>query len=38
MALDGIEWPLRTLTPQRMHVNLVPFTRSGGRSLGGVLR
>lgn len=31
-----IEWPLCTLQPQQSAANLVPFTRSGGRSLGGV--
>ncbi len=31
-----IEWPLCVLRPQRASANLVPFSRSGGRSLGGV--
>lgn len=31
-----IEWPICLLTPQTMGVNLVPFTRSGGRTLGGI--
>lgn len=31
-----ITWPLCTLTPQTASADLVPFTRSGGRTLGGV--
>lgn len=31
-----IQWPICTLNPQSMGVNLVPFSRSGGRTLGGV--
>ncbi|MBY3543677.1 hypothetical protein HFN71_28765 [Rhizobium laguerreae] len=34
--VDIIEWPFCTLTPQQVTPGLVPFTRSGGRSLGGV--
>lgn len=30
-----IHWPLCVLTPLSMSANIVPFTRSGGRSLGG---
>lgn len=33
---DIIEWPFCALTPQQVAPCLVPFTRSGGRSLGGV--
>lgn len=33
---DIITWPLCTLTPQSASADLVPFTRSGGRTLGGV--
>lgn len=31
-----IEWPLCVLRPQQASAHLVPFSRSGGRSLGGV--
>lgn len=31
-----IEWPLCVLRPQQMSANLVPFTRSGGPTLGGI--
>lgn len=31
-----LHWPCCTLRPQRIGINLVPFTRSGGRSLGGI--
>lgn len=31
-----IEWPICVLRPQKASANLVPFTRTGGRSLGGV--
>lgn len=31
-----IEWPICVLRPQQASANLVPFTRTGGRSLGGV--
>ncbi|MGO6737119.1 hypothetical protein ACC732_04380 [Rhizobium ruizarguesonis] len=34
--VDIIEWPFCTLTPQQVAPCLVPFTRSGGKSLGGV--
>lgn len=33
---DIIVWPVCLLRPQQPAANLVPFTRSGGRSLGGV--
>lgn len=33
---DIIEWPLCVLTPQTASANLVPFTRSGGTTLGGI--
>jgi hypothetical protein len=33
---DIIEWPFCTLTPSQVAPCLVPFTRSGGKSLGGV--
>jgi len=33
---NTIVWPTRLLTPTRTWHNLVPFSRSGGRSLGGV--
>ncbi|TCU25282.1 hypothetical protein [Rhizobium laguerreae] len=36
MASDIIEWPGDLLVPGECRPNLVPFTRSGGRSLGGV--
>ncbi|MGZ2455456.1 hypothetical protein [Rhizobium anhuiense] len=36
MAADIIEWPGDMLVPGECRPNLVPFTRSGGRSLGGV--
>jgi hypothetical protein len=35
MVADAIEWP-RMLCPRECSPNPVPFTRSGGRSLGGV--
>lgn len=31
-----IEWPRCVLRPQQISANVVPFTRSGGKSLGGV--
>lgn len=31
-----IVWPHELLVPEECHPNLVPFTRSGGRTLGGV--
>lgn len=31
-----IEWPICVLRPQQMSANLVAYTRSGGRTLGGV--
>jgi hypothetical protein len=34
--VDIIEWPFCTLTPSQVSPCPVPFTRSGGRSLGGV--
>lgn len=34
--VDVIEWPFCILTPQQVAPCLVPFTRSGGKSLGGV--
>jgi hypothetical protein len=33
---DNIVWPICVLRPQQAAANLVPFTRSGGRSLGGL--
>jgi hypothetical protein len=33
---DIIEWPFCLLTPRQVQATVVPFTRSGGRSLGGV--
>jgi len=33
-----ITWPARTLTPQSSPFDLRPFSRSGGRTLGGVSR
>jgi hypothetical protein len=33
---DIIAWPFCVLRPQQASANLVPFTRSGGRSLGGI--
>jgi hypothetical protein len=35
MVVDAIEWP-RMLCPRECQLSQVPFTRSGGRSLGGV--
>jgi hypothetical protein len=35
---DIIEWPLCILRPQQVSANLVSFSRSGGRSIGGVER
>ncbi|MBY5553719.1 hypothetical protein J0664_06090 [Rhizobium leguminosarum] len=34
--VDIVEWPLCLLTPSQVQANVVAFTRSGGRSLGGV--
>ncbi|MBB4192801.1 hypothetical protein [Rhizobium aethiopicum] len=34
--VDVVEWPFCLLTPQQVQANVVAFTRSGGRSLGGV--
>lgn len=33
---DILVWPVELLTPEECRPNIVPFTRSGGRSLGGV--
>jgi hypothetical protein len=33
---DIIAWPPDLLVPEECHPNLVPYTRSGGRSLGGI--
>lgn len=33
---DILVWPAELLTPEECRPNIVPFTRSGGRSLGGV--
>ncbi|WP_283195488.1 hypothetical protein [Rhizobium sp. AN80A] len=33
---DAIIWPYCTLKPQQVAANLVPFSRTSGRSLGGV--
>lgn len=35
---DIIVWPICVLRPQQSAANLVPFSRSGGRSLGGIER
>lgn len=34
--VDIMEWPDCVLRPQTVAANLVPFTRTGGRSLGGI--
>lgn len=31
-----VVWPLCVLTPHQISANVVPFTRSGGRTLGGI--
>lgn len=31
-----IQWPVGVLTPQQASADLVPFSRSGGRTLGGI--
>lgn len=36
MAIDIIEWPICVLRPQMISADLVPYTRSGGRTLGGI--
>jgi hypothetical protein len=36
--VDIIAWPICVLRPQQISPNLVPFTRTGGKSLGGVER
>lgn len=33
---DIITWPVNLLTPEECRPNLAPFTRSGGKSLGGL--
>lgn len=33
---DVLVWPICTLRPQQASANLVPFSRSGGRTLGGI--
>lgn len=33
---DILEWPRNLLVPRACRANVVPFTRSGGRSLGGI--
>lgn len=38
MSVDFIHWPADLLTPRASPFNPAPFTRSGGRSLGGVSR
>jgi hypothetical protein len=35
---DYIDWPICLLGPRETDANLVPFTRGGGRSLGGLER
>lgn len=35
---DILNWPAGLLTPQSSPFNIVPFSRSGGRSLGGISR
>jgi hypothetical protein len=34
--VDIIQWPFCLLTPRQVQANVVAFTRSGGKSLGGV--
>jgi len=36
IVADIIVWPFCVLHPQQPSANIVPFTRSGGRSLGGI--
>jgi hypothetical protein len=36
--VDIINWPICLLRPQAASANVVPFTRSGGASLGGIER
>jgi hypothetical protein len=36
LMAEIIQWPLCVLRPQTASANLVPFSRSGGRTLGGV--
>ena len=36
MASNIVEWPRDLLKPGECRPNIVPFTRSGGRSLGGI--
>lgn len=36
--LDYVHWPIDLLPAQSVPFNPVPFTRSGGRSLGGIAR
>lgn len=38
MAIDIVHWPANLLCPASATVASVPFTRSGGRSLGGIER
>lgn len=38
MSVDFIEWPDEILPPQMVSFTPHPFTRSGGRSLGGISR
>lgn len=35
---DILHWPAGLLTPQSSPFDIVPFSRTGGRSLGGVMR
>ena len=35
---DPLVWPICVLKPLQIQLNPVPFTRSGGRTLGGVQR
>lgn len=36
--MDIVHWPVYHLRPESVQVNPVPFTRGGGRSLGGITR
>lgn len=36
--INILDWPADALPPAEVMANLVPFTRSGGRSLGGIER
>lgn len=34
--MANLVWPHKLLTPAEIQLNIVPFTRSGGRSIGGI--